>query len=141
MTIRFRAATIADARMLLDWRNDASTRAASIQPDPVAWEDHVVWLERVLADPTRRLSVAVEDVPVGVVRYDGLDSDRPELSWTVAPDQRGRGVGKRMLMAAVGERPLMARIRGDNLGSQAIARAAGFTMRSQGNVEIWDYQP
>ena len=45
-----REATIGDARMLLDWRNDESTRSASLNSEEIPWEGHLAWFKRVLAN-------------------------------------------------------------------------------------------
>lgn len=130
-----------DAAILFEWRNDPATRAASITPVLVEWEGHLAWLDAVIADQARDLQIALCPGPVGSIRFDGGHSVAPELSWTVAPNHRGRGIGQAMVTAAVAMmvRPLVARIRNNNVGSQKIARAAGFALRTDGDVQIWEY--
>jgi len=76
----------------------------------VGREEHARWLRGILASPKRKIFIAeLNGSPVGTVRYD-LDGADYELSWTVAPECRGRGVGKsivRALMAVAG-RPVPA---------------------------------
>ena len=126
--LRLRPAGRADAPLLYAWRNDPETRLASHATDPIAWSDHVAWLGASLASPDRRLRIAeVDGEPVGVVRA-ARSSDGWELSWTVAPRARSRGIGRRMLRAFVEslDGPLCATIRRDNAASAKIAAAAGF---------------
>ncbi len=93
-TIKLRPATIQDADLLLEWRNDPETRSASHKTAVVQREEHISWLLKTLDNPSRRLLIAEEnEVPVGTVRADFSDGVY-ELSWTVAPDARGYGVGK-----------------------------------------------
>ena len=45
-----REATIEDARMLLDWRNDELTRSVSLGSEKIPWDGHLAWFKRVFAD-------------------------------------------------------------------------------------------
>jgi hypothetical protein len=96
----------------------------------VSREGHVAWLENALRDPSRRLYVAeAGGVAVGTVRAD-LGQAGWLLSWTVAPEHRGRGHGK-VFVAMAAELltgPLLAEIKRANAASVAIAEAAGLSL-------------
>lgn len=131
-----RRATMHDARLLHRWRNDPLTRATSVDGGEVAWETHLAWLEASLGSPTRTILIAESDgVAVGTVRIDA--GPETELSWTVAPEQRGKGHGTRMVALAAPAGRLIARIKRDNLASRHIAEAAGFTLRDDGALQTW----
>jgi RimJ/RimL family protein N-acetyltransferase len=140
--IRFRPATMDDASLLLGWRNDPVTRASSIRGEAIERDDHLRWLEGSLASATRDLRIAIEDgVPVGTVRIDRHDDGSRELSWTVAPEARARGLGTRMvatITAEIGE-PLVARIFAQNVASRRIAEQAGFALaaESEDGLQTW----
>jgi RimJ/RimL family protein N-acetyltransferase len=140
--ISFRAATLADAERLFRWRNDAATRAASLSTGPVAWQEHVAWLGRALDDPDRRLLVAEEGgEPVGTVRFDRGEQCWT-MSWTVAPEHRHQGIGKRMVRGAaeIFGAPLMAVVRSHNVESAKIAAAAGFVQaHASTDATVWTY--
>lgn len=126
----FRPARREDAAQLRRWRNDPLTRAASIQTAAVSESEHLQWLEALLADEQRQLLVAWRrEQPVGCVRFD-IGERETEVSWTVAPEARGHGIGSRMVQLAVGERSeaLMARVRLDNPASARIAESAGLSL-------------
>jgi spore coat polysaccharide biosynthesis predicted glycosyltransferase SpsG/RimJ/RimL family protein N-acetyltransferase len=96
-----RSATPADARLLLDWRNDPATRGASRTTGEISWEDHSAWLEQVLADPGRQLLVVSEaDRPIASVRWDSAGDGSREVSIVLAPAARGRGLAAPVLTAA-----------------------------------------
>ena len=143
--MNFRRATILDARLLHDWRNDPATRENSISPDSVAYETHLAWLEQLLADPARRIFIVEDEdgVPVGTIRVDGRQDGgegidgAAELSWTVSPDSRGKGLGKAMLLGflRLHDGAYTAQVKTQNLQSMKIARHAGFTVaRSEGGI-------
>ena len=96
--MRAREATDADAELLLGWRNDPRTRQASRSTTVVTPAEHLAWLRGVGADPGRLLLVVDhEDEPVGTVRFDRRDGDGWEVSITVAPEHRGRGLAGAVL--------------------------------------------
>jgi len=131
--MRLRPATAADAELLLEWRNDPDTRKSSIETEKVKKAEHVSWLSSVLDSRDRQLLIAEEKgVPVGTVRAD-LSDGVYQLSWTVAPDARGRGLGKQMV-AMVARRitaPIRAQVKSDNISSVLIAEYAGMEFNQE----------
>ena len=130
--LHLRPATLEDAETLLVWRNDSETRRNSRTIDEVAWEGHIMWLQKTLsgAIPTRMLYIALHDgTPVGTVRSDKGEDDMVELSWTIAPSARGKGFGKVMVTQFAAEihpgKKLLASIRKGNIASEKIAQALG----------------
>lgn len=97
----------------------------SRNPEPVEWDSHVAWLAARLAKPTPDLYVAeFMGHAIGTFRIDGN-----EISYTVAPDARGQGLGLAMLRA-VRERfgALRAEIYERNVASIKIAERAGLAV-------------
>ncbi len=141
--VSLRAATSADAELLLRWRNDPLTRAASRHSQPVARDEHENWLHSVLEDPSRELFIAEhEKAPIGQVRLDRLDGPLWEISVALSPEARGRGLGRATIAAAVAslcEREndvaIEAFIRPDNQASIAAFRAAGFTATDERDAD------
>jgi RimJ/RimL family protein N-acetyltransferase len=131
-----RPVTQADEALLLRWANDPATRAASRVHDPIAAADHHRWLERRLATPDdARLWIGESDgVPVGVVRFERRTPTAVEVSITVAPDARGRGLARPLLdagvaaaRAAFGPVTIRADILPGNDASLRLFTGAGFT--------------
>lgn len=128
--VTVRSASAADAELLLAWRNDPQTRAWSRTTAPVTPDEHRAWLDRVLATSDRLLLVAEQrDQPVGTVRFDRDDAGW-EVSITLAPDARGRGLAVPVLLAAerVLDAPatIVATAHRDNAASMALFRRAGY---------------
>lgn len=126
--MNLRKASMGDAQILFDWRNDPVTRAASHQGAPLVYEEHVEWLNRTLANNRRRLYVVeLDGAAVGTLRADL--GDVTELSWTVAPQHRGRGLGTRIVQAALAmHSPARAEIKAGNVASIRIAERAGMRL-------------
>ncbi|WP_326567647.1 GNAT family N-acetyltransferase [Amycolatopsis rhabdoformis] len=129
-----REATDADAELLLAWRNDPRTRQASRSSGVIDLADHLRWLRGVLASPDRVLLVVSEDAgPVGTVRFDREAPGEWEVSITLAPESRGRGLSRAVL--AEGERWLseshevhvvLAAVHEDNAASAALFERSGY---------------
>lgn len=119
---QIRPATRDDARRLFDWRNDESTRNMSKNKGLIPWEDHMGWLDRRLKMDQPNLFVfEVDGQPVATFRIDGRD-----LSYTVAPEHRGRGVAKLMLNEVRSRfGSLRAHVFSDNVPSIKVAQSAG----------------
>jgi spore coat polysaccharide biosynthesis predicted glycosyltransferase SpsG/RimJ/RimL family protein N-acetyltransferase len=96
-----RPASLQDARLLWEWRNDPATRASSRSSADIPFEDHLRWLTTSLGRKDRLLLlVEDDDGPIGTVRW---DLDRPgewEVSITVAPSRRGQSLARPLLRAA-----------------------------------------
>lgn len=119
---QIRPATRDDARRLFDWRNDESTRNMSKNKGLIPWEDHMGWLDRRLKMDQPNLFVfEVDGQPVATFRIDGRD-----LSYTVAPEHRSRGVAKLMLNEVRSRfGSLRAHVFSDNVPSIKVAQSAG----------------
>lgn len=100
--INVRVATIDDASLLHDWRNDPSVRSVSRSHQELNWTAHLSWLGRVIRNPQQcLLIVEYKNTPGGTVRFDRLTgTDSWEVSMTLAPQLRGQRLGQPMLNAA-----------------------------------------
>ena len=128
--LRLRPAEPGDWADLLVWRNDPHTRAMSRTSEAIEEAAHRRWFEQALADPARVLLIAeLDGESVGVVRLDhGSDT---EISINLSPAHRGRGLGRRMLEAALATTPerLTAWIKDENRASRRLFEQCGFELR------------
>ena len=136
ITLTIRPVTMDDATMLFEWRNDEETRKQSRSTESVHWENHVRWLENSLKNPKRILCIAEGDgVPVGTTRADERDDGYTEISYTVAPAARGKGLSKPMVIQFVQERlggkRIAADIKKGHGPSESVARALGLSPFSE----------
>lgn len=128
-----RPATLDDGQKLFEWRNDPTVRVNSRSRGEVEWGSHRGWLARSLQDPDRRLLMIESDgMPVATCRWDRRSADDWEISITVAPESRGRGVAASAVRAAesalTAEPPirLVAAVHRDNAASRRLFERAGY---------------
>lgn len=94
-----RKAVYNDWPLLLDWRNDYSTRSNCQDDYIVEEEGHKKWLRLKLAEPGFEIYVAISNnIPVGTIRSEPRSTDgMSKVSWMIGPEYRNRGFGLEMV--------------------------------------------
>jgi len=88
-----------DAEMIFEWRNHSNTRQAMFTSDPVAWDDHLVWLTRTIADPACAYFVfEISGTPSGIVGFPNINQRDLHSKWTfhLKPGLEAAGAGSAM---------------------------------------------
>lgn len=126
----FRRVSACDAPLLKGWRNDEGTRRNSRRSGLIA-ESAEKWLETFANErPGRMLYIALQDNrPVGLIYSDEEGDGFCEISYVIAPERRGHGLGVLMVGSFVRRYAAFKRIRAfiydGNTASQKIALAIG----------------
>lgn len=126
----FRPVQESDASMLKSWRNDEVTRQNSRRRAYIT-ESAQKWLTTFVNErPGRKLSIALKDgLPVGLVYADTDKDGFCEVSYIVAPEQRGQGLGVLMVSTFVRHHLVGVRIKAfiyeGNIASEKIATTIG----------------
>jgi GNAT superfamily N-acetyltransferase len=139
MKITQRTATLNDAAILLNWRNDKSTRKFSRQSEKINPDEHIEWLiarlKRVRAEPFYLFDS--EFGAIGMCRLDAISgsASKYEISILVEPSQHGKGIGTRILSLTCESffelypnYAIVAYIDGENYVSQKLFLSAGFKL-------------
>ena len=99
-----------DAKLLYDWRMDPAARQNSFHHEEFSFDEHLEWYHRMMDDENRVLYIMMlkdegddqTGIPVGQIRFDfSKDKTEAEISYSIAPEYRGRGFGRAIL--ALGE--------------------------------------
>lgn len=140
--VRLRPATINDAKLLFDWRNEETTRKASFNTEPLVYEEHLRWYQQKLSDTNVRFLVAViaKDRDAGYVRLD-ITGDAAEIHLSMDKQHRGKGIGSVLIKAVsalaateLEVRHLVSYIKADNAIAQAAFQRAGFSLVNRKKV-------
>ena len=93
----FRKATLADAEMVLIWRNAEINRRYSLDKKIIGREEHMTWFTMVLNNDKIFLLIVEDGTgPIGVIRYDVPDGTA-RVSIYLKPGETGRGLGSAIL--------------------------------------------
>lgn len=140
--IKLRHADFRDWAALFAWRNDPATRANSVEHEAIELSDHLKWLDKTLPSQKSKLLIAFDNSigssGLGVVRLD-IDKDVAEVSITVDPTKRGRGLASIMLAELLdnhveGLTKLTAKVRQTNTAALRAFVSVGFMLVSRKRV-------
>jgi RimJ/RimL family protein N-acetyltransferase len=125
-----------DSRLVYEWNNHPSTRAASFSTAPIGWEEHERWMSQRLAGTGAPLMIGTDPAghDIGLVRFD-REGSRARIGVVVAPERRGEGwssalidAGCTRLRALQPVSEVVAEIRPENLASRKAFEAADFDL-------------
>jgi RimJ/RimL family protein N-acetyltransferase len=132
--VGIRRARPEDALEILGWRNDAETRSMSRNGAVIDEEQHKAWFSRALKDPWRIFVIGTcSEEKVGMVRFDRHHEKLWQTNIVIAPEWRGRGLGRLFLDMAMKyffskhpEASLLAEIKRGNAASRRVFCSLGF---------------
>ena len=134
-----------DFDLLFDWRSDPGSIESTIGHNLVTRREHEQWMNSVALDPRRKRLLAIAEWPVRKLEPVGLVTTTAtqygiDLAWMIAPEWRGKGLGKLMVQSMVkslSPAPVYAFIRWDNEASIHCARFAG--LNAPARLEMYEH--
>lgn len=127
--MKLRKATYNDWKILLDWRNDPTTKENSFNQDKISLETHRLWFNDSLLNPQRNIYILEDNfIPVGSIRSDNILHNQCLLSWSISPNQRGKGYGNKILEIYLQDKTgkFIAEIKPENIASIKMVQKNGF---------------
>jgi len=144
LQLSLRSAGHDDELLLLRWANEASVRDMARSREPISAENHATWFASSLANPWRRIFIAMDGLtPLGQIRLDRRDN-RAEIDISVDQRARNRGVATFMLNSSElwdwnGLLCLWGEVRQENTASRAIFLRCGFSeTRSRSGFSLFE---
>lgn len=148
ISVVIRPATPTDAQVLLEWRNDPTSRLWFRRTDPVSESEHLVWLTKRLQQGNAPIWIADRaGVPVGSSRVDpGSTPAKGSISVVVSPEGRRQGVGRALIEWTVaqardmGYERLIASIHPKNQASVSLFSGCGFSYLETDDMGFLDFE-
>lgn len=131
--LKLREVTFDDWKILLDWRNDYTTRTNSINSSIIPENSHKSWLLDSLQNVNRKIYILENNsISIGTIRSDKISKDTYILSWAISPDYRGKGYGSKILEIYLKDKSgnFLAEIKTENLASIKMVEKNGFKLSS-----------
>ena len=145
--VYLRRADREDVELFFRWVNEPAVRENSFNTEPIPWESHQKWFEKVLADDGVRIYVLMQDnLPVGQVRL-SFEDNKWQISYSIASAYRGQGYGKLILRLAENElvntghigEELYAEVKIHNTASQRIFSRLGYVETVSNHSNAYAY--
>lgn len=138
-----RPALDSDVRQYFDWANDPIVRRQSLTTETINWSAHCDWFEGQLRSADARLYVAIsDDRPVGQIRFNRDTDGQWVVSFSVAEEARGKGIGKQLLvlgtshMRAATNPSFLATVRRENIASANCFLRLGWSSITPPNDQV-----
>lgn len=142
LVLRF--ATIEDAQLLLDWRNDPIARENSFSSEIVKYEEHIKWYNAVLNDPNIYIYILEYDgKPIGQTRF-SIENNTADISYYIATEYRGHGYATKMMSLA--EKKMFdlnsniifeAEVKLGNIASQKVFKKLKYELIKAGDILVF----
>lgn len=132
-----REATIEDSQQVFDLSNQQHVRKYSINSNPILWETHQVWYNRILSSQVHYFLVVTDDSNqvLGQIRYE-LSSNIAVISISLSKKIIGKKVSQPLIRQSLemvqqewrGVQKIIAYISNENLASKKTFEKAGFVL-------------
>lgn len=131
-----RKALEGDMDLLFKWANDPVVRANSFNTDPILYENHVEWFNKMMDDPAVLQFILMDgDIPVGQIRLN-VEESEAEIGYSMDSEFRGKGYGHRILKLVVDEvqknypeiKGLIAKVKPENVASNKLFESEGYCL-------------
>jgi len=132
--MQLRKATHNDWKILLDWRNDPTTKENSFNQDKISLKTHRLWFNDSLLNPQRNIYILEDNLTsVGSIRSDNILHNQYLLSWSIAPNQREKGYGNKILEIYLQDKTgkFIAEIKPENIASIKMVQKNGFKKQDE----------
>ncbi len=99
-----RLATFYDLEITFKWANDPEVRRFSINQHPILWQEHQIWFERKISDPSCRYYILSNNSePLGSIRFDIDPLNHAQISYLIDPRFHGKKLGVELLKRGIAQ--------------------------------------
>jgi len=136
-----------DMMDLLSWRNDPETIIQSFNSKKVKRKEHENWFKNSLVNPKRNIFIIIDSDcnKLGQIRFD-KDDDIAEISITINPDYRNKGIGNLAISKAskifinnFNTNKIIAKVKNNNIKSLKAFKKANYKLHKKNKdfSELW----
>ncbi len=145
--IQLKKASPSDCIFIWKLRNQFHCRLNSFSLEEISWENHKIWFESKLQDPSCLFYIIeFDEFPVGQIRVDIDDDLTGEVSLSVAEEYRSLGIAQEALKLVFYDLKnrsliikMVANVKVQNLKSVILFLRAGFKFKSYTKLKNIEY--
>ena len=138
---KLRAAVKKDWKILLDWRNDITTRKFSFNSSHISVQEHKEYIDNLISNSKKNLYIfEYNGIPVGTIKADQIKRGMTEISYTISPEHRGKKIGQIMINIYLLERigTFICRVYDENISSIKLIEKLGFKLfETEKNINFY----
>lgn len=146
--LKLRPALSTDMGLYFWWVNDPDVRRSSLQTGLISFQQHSRWFQARLSSDTALMYILVDsdDLPVGQIRFERLDSECHQslVSFSLDRLARGQGLAGRLLSMGLDamrhqwgqQMEVVADVKTENLASARVFLRAGFRELARSNKGV-----
>lgn len=132
--VYLREANMQDMDLIYEWANDPAVRINSFNSEPIQYDTHVKWYNRIMSEEAVLQFILMDDdTPVGQIRLN-IDGDEAEIGYSIASAYRGKGYGHAVLQLVAEEvkadhpdiKCLVAKVKPGNIASRKLFEHEGY---------------
>lgn len=136
MELEIRKADIQDMDLIYEWANDPVVRRNGFHTDPIPYENHVKWYQRLMEDEASCIYIVSQmQQNIGQVRFH-IEDDFATIGYSVCEKMRGKGFAPMMLHRAEQElakdipslKGFYAQVKYDNIPSKKVFQKLNYHM-------------
>jgi RimJ/RimL family protein N-acetyltransferase len=139
-----RRATMDDLDTTFKWASDDTVRKFSLNTHRISFPEHKTWFTSKLQDKNCLIFIVERDeVAIGSVRFDVNDKSEALISYLIAPELHGLGLGKSILHEAMKQLAGLEKIRvlkgvvlDENIPSIKVFERLGYSRSSIGDGKL-----
>lgn len=134
MIFKFKNVEKKDWDLLLDWRNEPSTKMMSLVNKKISKKEHYNFFNSIISNKNIDQFIFVHNgYYVGTIKADNTKKSFTRLSYTINPDYRRKGYGSLMMSVFLFDRKgiFLCEIKESNIGSIKMCESNHFKLKSK----------
>lgn len=149
MSLNLKKARPEDVDLLFEWANDRVVRENSFNTAPIAYEEHVEWFGKILADESVHQYILYEDdLPVGQIRLN-VENKTAVIDYSICAKKRGKGCGSELLSLVRDQlevdkitnvTKLIGQVKYENAASSRAFERCGFTKKEMPEFVQYEFE-
>ena len=142
MVFKFKIIEKKDWDLLLEWRNDPTTKMMSLVNQKISKSEHYDFLNNIESNKWIDQFIFIHnDYYVGTIKADNTEKTFTSLSYTINPDFRKKGYGNLMMSMFLFDKKgtFVCEIKESNIGSIRMCESNNFKLKSEKeNILIYE---
>jgi RimJ/RimL family protein N-acetyltransferase len=141
MKFNLRHILFSDWELLLEWRNDISTRKYFFNDELIDSINHKKYIKSILTNKKiNQYILEIDNIAIGTMKSTEVNVNEYELSYTISPKFRGKNLATILMQLFLYDKNgiFTCKIKSDNIPSKKMVERCGYNLHEiQNDMEIY----